>query len=104
MDDSPGLPPVQRWWVGLYCFAAVWLLLVASLDASHFGPGFFPLMISIFLIPLLALIFLFDLFMRIVEAILGKGASLRRRLVPVVVAAAGLTVYAGVCVIFIMQR
>ena len=81
-----------------------WLLLVASLDASHFGPGFFPLMISIFLIPLLALIFLFDLFMRIVEAILGKGASLRRRLVPVVVAAAGLTVYAGVCVIFIMQR
>ena len=53
-----GLPPISRWWIGLYCFAALWLLLVASLDASHFGPGFFPLMISIFLVPLLLVVLL----------------------------------------------
>ena len=103
-DQDPGLPPVSRWWIGLYCFAAFWLLLVASLDASHFGPGFFPLMISLFLVPLLAIVFGFDLLVRIFNAIEGKGASLKRRLGPVVVAAAGFIVYAGICVIFITQR
>ena len=103
-DQDSGLPPVSRWWIGLYCFAAFWLLLVGSLDASHFGPGFFPLMISIFLVPLLAIIFAFDLLVRIFAAIEGKGASMQRRLVPVAVAAAGFLVYGGICIIFIVQR
>lgn len=103
-DQDAGLPPLSKWWIGLYCFSAFWLLLVASLDASHFGPGFFPLLISLALVPLLALVFAFDLIARIVEAIIGKGASLKRRLGPVVVAATGFIVYTGICVIFIMQR
>ena len=102
--DRSGLRPVSRWWIGLYCFAALWLLLVESLDASHFGPGFFPLMISIFLVPLLAIAFAFDLLVRIFDAIEGRGASLRRRFGPVGVAAAGFIVYAGICVIFVTQR
>lgn len=103
-EDKSGLPPLSPWWVALYCFAAFWPLLVASLDASHFGPGFFPLMISIFLIPSLAIVFAFDLLLRIIDAVEGKGASLKRRLGPVVVAAAGFIIYTGICVIFIVQR
>ena len=103
-ESGTQLPPISRWWIGLYCFAAFWLLLVASLDASHFGPGFFPLLVSIVLVPLLAVVFLIDLFVRIVEAILGKGASPARRLGPVIVSVIGLTVYSGICVSFLMGR
>ena len=102
-QNDKQLPPVSKWWIGLYCFAAFWLLLVASLDASHFGPGFFPLLISLVLVPLLAVIFFGDLILRIADAVVGKGASLARRLVPVAVAAAGTAVYGGVCVLFLLQ-
>lgn len=103
-ENDTELPPVSRWWIGLYCFAAFWLLLVASLDASHFGPGFFPLLISLVLVPLLAIIFVFDLFVRIGDAILGKGASLARRLGPLIVAVIGVAVYGGACVLFLIGQ
>ena len=102
--NNAQLPSVSRWWVGLYCFAAFWLLLVASLDSSHFGPGFFPLLISLVLVPLLTIVFMFDLFVRVVDAILGKEASLARRLWPLVVAAIGTAVYGSVCVLFLLER
>mgnify|MGYP001550990766 CR=1 FL=1 len=103
-ENDTQLPPVSRWWIGLYCFAAFWLLLVASLDASHFGHGFFPLHISLVLVPLLTIIFVIDMFVRILDAILGKRASLARRLGPVVVAATGVAVYGGVCVLFLIGQ
>ena len=48
------LPRLSAWWIALYVFAAIWLVLLLSLDASRFGPGFFPLLISIVLVPVLA--------------------------------------------------
>lgn len=102
--DNTQLPPISKWWIGLYCFAAFWLLLVASLDASHFGPGFFPLLISLALVPLLTLVFIFDLFARVIDAILGKRASRARRLGPVLVAAIGLLVYGSICVLFLIEQ
>lgn len=92
------------WWIGLYCFAAFWLLLVSSLDASHFGPGFFPLMISLVLVPVLAIVFLFDVFVRTVEAIIGKRSSLIRRLGPVVVSLIGAAVYGRISVVYLMTH
>lgn len=103
-DAGDQLPPVAKWWIALYSFAAVWLLLVASLDASHFGPGFFPLLISLALVPLLAIIFSIDVLVRIVEAIQGTGASATRRFVPLVVALVWATVYVGICVLFVMEQ
>ena len=103
-QDGKQLPPVSKGWIGLYCFAAIWLLTVASLDASHFGPGFFPLLISLVLVPLLAFVFFSDLILRIADAVEGKGSSLARRLVPVLVAAIGTAVYGGICILFVMQR
>ena len=102
--DHSDLGPISRWWIGLYCFAAFWLLLVASLDASHFGPGFFPMVISLVLVPLLAITFLFDMFARVVDAIIGKRASLVRRLCPLVVSVTGFVVYGGICVLFLLGR
>lgn len=103
-DNGTQLPPVSKWWIGLYCFAAIWLLLVASLDASHFGPGFFPLIISIALVPLLAIVFAVDVLVRIVEAIQGKAASPARRWGPLAVALIGATVYGGICILFLVAR
>ena len=106
MTDETGaqLPPVAKWWIALYSFAAIWLLLVASLDASHFGPGFFPLLISLALVPLLAIIFAVDVLVRIIDAIQGTGASPARRFVPLVVALVWATVYVGICVLFVMEQ
>ena len=103
-ENGTKLPPISKWWMGLYTFAAFWLLLVASLDASHFGPGFFPLLISIVLVPLLAIIFAVDLIARVLDAILGKQASLARRLGPVAVAATGAVVYGGISVLFLLEQ
>ncbi|MBT8067039.1 MAG: hypothetical protein KJO09_07340 [Gammaproteobacteria bacterium] len=103
-ENGTKLPPISKWWIGLYTFAAFWLLLVASLDSSHFGPGFFPLLISIVLVPLLAIIFAVDLFARVVDAILGKRAALARRLGPVAVAATGAIVYGGISVLFLIEQ
>lgn len=102
--DHGKLRPVPVWWIGLYGFAAFWLLLVSLLDASHFGPGFFPLMVSLVLVPLLAIVFLFDLFVRIAEAVLGKRSSLIRRLGPVVVSSIGAAVYGRFSVVYLMAH
>ncbi len=103
-ENGAQLPPISKWWTGLYCFAAFWLFMVASLDASHFGPGFFPLLISLLLVPLLAVVFLIDMCVRIVEAIQGKEASLARRLGPLAVSVIGVAVYGGIFIIFMIER
>lgn len=101
--DFTKLPPLSRVWAGLYVFGAFWILLNASLDASHFGPGFFPLMISVVIVPVLALVFAGDLVIRIVDAIQGTRSTPLRRWGPVFVALAGTGVYGGVCLIFLMN-
>lgn len=102
--DHGKLRPIPVWWIGLYGFGALWLLVVASLDASHFGPGFIPLSISIFLVPLLAVVFLLDVFVRSVEAIIGKRSSPARRLVPVAVSLTGAVVYGGLYISYLVAH
>lgn len=102
--DHSKLRPIPVWWIALYGFGALWLILVESLDASHFGPGFFPLVVSVVLVPLLAIVFLFDLFVRVVEAILGTRSSLVRRLVPVIVSLIGVAVYGRVYIMSLMAQ
>lgn len=102
--DHSNLPPLSRLWAGLYVFGAFWILLNASFDADHFGPGFFPLMISLVVVPLLALIFTGDLVIRFVEAIQGVRSPPLRRWGPVAVALVGTAVYGGACIIFLLDR
>lgn len=102
--DYGELRPIPVWWIVLYCFGALWLFVVASLDASHFGPGFIPLMISVLLVPLLAIVFVLDLFVRIVEAIIGKRSSPARRLVPVLVSLTGTVVYGRLYIVYLMAQ
>lgn len=102
--DHSKLRPIPIWWIGLYGFGAVWLIVVVSLDASHFGPGFFPLMISVVLVPLLAIVFVLDLFVRIAEAIIGKRSSPARRLVPIVVSSIGALVYGRIYIGYLMSQ
>lgn len=98
-------PIVTGKWIVLYVFAAVWILLVATLDASHFGPGFFPALISIVLVPLLAIVFAVDLCIRIAIASERKDElPLKTRLWPVFVALAGFLVYGGIIVKVIMEQ
>lgn len=102
--DSTELPPLSRVWAGLYVFGAFWILLNASLDASHFGPGFFPLMISLVVVPIVALVFAGDFVIRLVEAIQGTRSSALRRWGPVVVALTGTVVYGGASLLFLFNR
>ena len=98
-------PIVTGKWIALYAFAAVWILLVATLDASHFGPGFFPVIISIFLVPLLAVVFAIDLCIRIAIANERKEElPLKTRLWPVLVALTAFLVYGGIIVTVIVQQ
>lgn len=102
LDDAPRattLGPVPGWWVALYAFGFLWLVVLFSLDASHFGPGFFPLLISIVLVPLLAVFFLADLFMKIFDAVLGSDASWPRRVWPLAVAASTAATYGAIGVL-----
>lgn len=103
-QDSPR-PIVTGKWIALYVFAAVWILVVATLDASHFGPGFFPLLISIVLVPILTLVFAIDLCIRIAIASERKDElPLKIRLWPVLVATAGLIVYGGIIAFTIVDQ
>ena len=102
--DVTKLPPLSRLWAGLYVFGAFWILLNASLDPSDFGTGFFPLAISIVVVPLLAIGFAGDLVVRVVEAVRGTGSSSLRRWGPVAVALLGTGVYGGACLLFFMDR
>jgi hypothetical protein len=87
-DQTPEqLAPISGRWIGLYVFASFWMLMLFSLDASHFGPGFFPLLASLLVVPVLSLVILFDLSARCVDAFQGKGSSWARRLWPIALAA-----------------
>ena len=102
-ENGAQLPPVSKWWIGIYCFAAFWLLVVAWLDAGPFGACFVPVLISFVLVPLLTVVFVIDLFVRIGDAVQGKRASLGRRLWPLLVAAIGVCVYGGICVLAVLE-
>lgn len=102
--DVTTLPRLSRVWGGLYVFGVFWILLNASFDASHFGPGFFPLRISLVVVPMLALVFAGDFVIRLVEAIRGKRASALRRWGPVLLALTGTAVYGGASLLFLLNR
>ncbi|MDH3439376.1 MAG: hypothetical protein OEM63_01395 [Gammaproteobacteria bacterium] len=107
MRDKPESPKpiVTGKWIALYIFATIWILLVATLDASHFGPGFFPTIISIFLVPLLAVVFAIDLCIRIAIATERKEElPLKTRLWPVLIALAAFLVYGGIIAFVIMEQ
>lgn len=71
-------------------------------DAGHFGPGFFPLMIAIFLVPLFSIGTLIDCF----SVLLGMGSQggLRQRWPTVVLSTLLCLGYGAIVGVAIMER
>ena len=80
-SDSERLPRFSGFRVAGYLFSLVWLLLfpVFGANAAHFGWGFFPLIASGFVVPVLAIVLFADLYVTVTAAWQASGGAVRQR-------------------------
>lgn len=106
--ESPQEPAqAQRafpWRTGLRVFLGIYLVTLPACtqNAGHFGPGFFPLIAALFLVPLFAVIALSDALYGWIEAA-GSSGPRSKWVAPVLVSliAAG---YCGIIVFAVLEK
>ncbi len=102
-DVAPTQDPVQQqrafpWRTGLRLILGIYLVTLPACtqNAGHFGPGFFPLIAALFLVPLFAMVALSDALYGWIEAA-GSSGSRSKWVAPVLVS----LVAAGYCAIIV---
>lgn len=88
--------------IAFYCMATAWLLMLPTFgaNASHFGWGFFPMLASIFVIPVAALVLLGDGILAVDDALRQSEAGKKRFLKPALSLVLG-TIYAVLFVLMV---
>lgn len=75
--------------VVFYLFSLLWMITLLGFEenASHFGWGFFPLLASIVVVPVILVALFADVIMRIVDACTLRSYTLVSRIVALVIPA-----------------